>query len=40
MFSRRSFLKVGGLSIPVAGFVHEIFTRSALAQDAKLQNSV
>ena len=40
MISRRSFLKVGGLSISAAGFVHEVFTNNALAQDAKLQSMV
>ena len=40
MISRRSFLKVGGLSISTVGLVSEMFTRSAFAQDAKLQNMV
>ena len=40
MFSRRSFLKVGGLSISTAGFVSSLFSDKAFAQDAKLQNMV
>lgn len=40
MISRRSFLKVGGLSISGAGFVNQLFTNSASAQDARLQNMV
>ena len=40
MISRRSFLKVGGLTISAAGFVNGLFTQKSLAQDAKLQNLV
>jgi Xaa-Pro dipeptidase len=40
MISRRSFLKVGGLSVSAAGFVHEMFMSKAFAQDVKLQNMV
>ena len=40
MFSRRNFLKVGGLSISAAGFVNGLFTNTSAAQEAKLQNMV
>lgn len=40
MISRRSFLKVGGLTISTAGFVGEMFSRAAFAQEPKLQNMV
>ena len=40
MISRRSFLKVGGLTVSSFGFANGMFNHSALAQDAKLQNMV
>ena len=40
MFSRRNFLKVGGLSISAAGFINGLFTNTSAAQEAKLQNMV
>jgi Xaa-Pro dipeptidase len=40
MISRRSFLKVGGLTISAAGFVDSLFTNTSAAQDVKLQNMV
>jgi len=40
MFSRRNFLKVGGLSISAAGLVNSLFTNTSEAQEAKLQNMV
>ncbi len=40
MISRRSFLKVGGLTISTVGFVGEMFSRTASAQEPKLQNMV
>src|SRR3990172_7763764 len=40
MISRRSFLKVGGLSVSSVGFVNGWLTPSVLAQEPKLQNMV
>jgi Xaa-Pro dipeptidase len=40
MISRRSFLKVGGLTVSAAGIVSEMLSRPAFAQDTKLQNMV
>ncbi|MCX6134250.1 MAG: Xaa-Pro peptidase family protein [Ignavibacteriales bacterium] len=40
MISRRSFLKVGGLSISAAGFASSLFANTSSSQEAKLQNMV
>lgn len=40
MISRRRFLKVGGLTISTAGLVDEVFSRTAFAQEPKLQSMV
>ncbi len=40
MFSRRNFLKVGGLSISASGFVNGLFNHTSVAQEARLQNMV
>ena len=40
MISRRSFLKVGGLTISATGFVNGLFTEKLTAQETKPQNLV
>jgi Xaa-Pro dipeptidase len=40
MFSRRSFLKVGGLSISAMGFVSNLFSNTKLFSQEKLENMV
>ncbi|HTY39176.1 MAG TPA: Xaa-Pro peptidase family protein [Bacteroidota bacterium] len=40
MISRRSFLKVGGLTISATGFVNGLFTETSSAQESKLQSMV